>query len=208
MSEVAGLILAGGRSTRMGGRDKAFCRLGGEMLLARALRRLAPQLPQLAVSAGGDPSRFAGLPWPVLADAAGAGGPLAGVRAGLAWAAGLADPPRHLVTVPVDAPFFPEDLVARLMAAADGPGVLAVAVGAGGRQPVFAAWPLALAAALDAFLCAGETRRVGAFLDRHGARTVVFPPAASGPDPFFNVNTPADLAEAGRLAGPQAPAEN
>lgn len=192
-----GVILAGGLSTRMGGGDKALLELGGESLLARVAARLAPQVAALALSANGDPARFAPFGGPVLPDSLpGHPGPLAGVLAGLDWAAG--EGASHIVTAAVDTPFLPRDLVERLAAAAGGTGAaLALAAspveGRVRRHPTFGLWPVALRDDLRAAL-GGGLRKVSLWADRHGAARAVFD--AAGRDPFFNVNTPDDLARA------------
>lgn len=193
---IAGVILAGGRGSRMGGRDKALLTLGGRPLATHVATRLAPQVEMLAISANGDAGRFDFLGLDVIPDADDSfSGPLSGILAGLRWAARQHQPPRALVTAAVDTPFFPADLVTRLNEAAGaGPGS-AVAFSQGHRQPTFALWPLALADDLAGFLAEGDSRRLGAFLERHGAAPVDFTPA-DGRDPFFNINTPADLAAA------------
>jgi molybdopterin-guanine dinucleotide biosynthesis protein A len=177
----------------MGGRDKALLELAGRPLLGHVIGRLAPQVGPLALSANGDPGRFAAFGLPVIGDGALAGaGPLAGLLAGLDWAAGLgAD---ALVTAAVDTPFLPRDLVARLATAA-GPrgGAIAVAQGEAGpeRHPTAGLWPVGLRAALRADLAAGE-RRLGAWAEAQGCALARFP----DPDAFFNVNTPDDLVRA------------
>lgn len=192
---VAGLVLAGGRSTRMGGSDKAMTVLGGQTLLARAVARLAPQVKDLAVSS----NRLQGeaVDLPILADATPTfDGPLAGIEAGLQWAKlrGHAS----LASVAVDTPFFPPDLV-QCLSVGD-PARIQVARSGGRNHPVFALWPIAALEPLTAFLARAETRKVMAFLDEFGFEAVDF---ASNPfDPFFNVNTPDDLAEAERLIEP------
>ena len=190
---IPGLILAGGGARRMGGGDKALLPLAGRPLLAHVLDRLAPQLGPLALSANGDRKRFAAFGLPVLADEERAGaGPLAGLLAGLDWAATLGA--AELVTAAVDTPFLPRDLVARLRAAA-GPAGIAIAAAPGGagpeRHPTAGLWPVALRATLRADLAAGE-RRLGAWAAARGCALASFP----DPDAFFNVNTPADLARA------------
>ena len=193
MRQPVGVILAGGLARRMGGGDKGLLSLGGETILARVAGRLGPQVAALALNANGDAGRFAAFGLPVLADPVeGHPGPLAGVLAGLDWAKGQGA--GAIVTAAADTPFLPCDLVPRLLAAAEDAGTgLALAATADGRQPTFGLWPVALrddlAAALD-----GGTRKIVAWTDAHGAATAEF--ASDGLDPFFNVNTPDDLARA------------
>lgn len=186
---VAGLVLMGGRSSRMGGGDKALLTVGGETILAHALARFSPQVGSVALSANGDPSRLAVYGLTVLPDDAdGLGGPLAGVRAGLAWAAGLAGV-THLATVPGDAPSPPDDLVERLLA--EGRGGLASASGPDGVEPLHALWPLGVAPELARLIRAGvgSPRRA---LEALGAATVCYASRES----FRDIDTPADLAAA------------
>lgn len=196
---VPGVILAGGRATRMGGGDKGLRQVGGRTLLDRVIERLSDQCAPLALNANGDPARFAAFGLPVLADSLPHHpGPLAGVLAGLDWAAGLGAP--AIVTAAADTPFFPSDLAARLAAAA-GPSGLALAAspdetGRLQRHPTFGLWPVALRHDLRAALEAG-LRKIVLWTDAHGAGTAEFPSAPF--DPFFNVNTPEDIAEAERL---------
>ncbi|HHX88424.1 MAG TPA: molybdenum cofactor guanylyltransferase, partial [Paracoccus sp.] len=122
---VLGVILAGGRATRMGGGDKGLRQVAGRRLLDHVIDRLGPQVAGLAINANGDPARLAGFGLPVLPDSLpDHPGPLAGVLAGMDWAAGQGA--RAIVTAAADTPFFPPDLVARLQAAA-GPSGLALA---------------------------------------------------------------------------------
>lgn len=206
---LAGIILAGGRSSRMGeGGDKALLPLAGETLLARALARLAPQVDRIALSANRPASLYGSAGVDIVPDADDSrSGPLAGILAGLRWAQALDVPPdapcEAMVSVAVDTPFFPEDLAARLAAASEGGRMIAVAAAAGARHPTAALWPLAIADALARYLADGE-RRAGAFIARHPHVAVDFP-AHGGRDPFFNVNTPADLAEAEEILRGQAP---
>lgn len=200
MSEsVAGVLLAGGQSRRMGGGDKALLMLAGRPLLKHVADRLVPQVETLIVSANGDPVRFAALGLPVLADeTSDFPGPLAGVLAALAWMERVGVGPRLLVSLPADAPFIPRDLVARLRAALEGGAsrYAAVAQSRGRRHPVISLWTLAAAAEIRAALARGE-RKVEAMIDRLDAVVVPFPDFeidGRGVDPFFNVNTPEDLA--------------
>ena len=196
---ILGVILAGGRSTRMG-RDKSLITLAGQSLLARAIERLGPQVDDLAVSANGDPARLLRPGMTVLPDAIpGFAGPLAGVLAGLDW--GAAAGADRVQSVAVDTPFFPADLTDRLRrAAGDASGAVAVACSFGQEHPTFALWPVGLREDMRAFLQAGATFRVRDFLALCSVVTVDFSPIR-GIDPFFNVNRPDDLAEAEQLAG-------
>lgn len=207
MSSPLGVILAGGLATRMGGGDKGLLRVGGRTLLARAIDRLGPQVDGLALNANGDPARFAEYGLPVLPDTVpGFPGPLAGVLAGLDWAADRGA--ESIVTTAADTPFFPTDLVARLQAAATGPYPLALAAtprdgatlksgGKVNRHPTFGLWPVALRDDLRAALNDG-LRKVVLWTDRHGGTEALF--EAEPFDPFFNVNTPEDLERAEALA--------
>jgi len=186
-----GVILAGGLGSRLGGVDKALLPLAGAPLLAHAMARLSPQVERLALSANGDPARFARFGLPVLPDALpDHPGPLAGVLAGLDWAAGGgAD---AVVTAAVDTPFFPGDLAARL---ADGIGAAPVAIAAslGRRHPAFGLWRVTLRPELRLALATG-VRRLGVFADGVGAVAVRCPVRRI--DPFLNINTPDDLERA------------
>lgn len=196
---LPGIILAGGLATRMGGGDKCLKALRGRRIIDHVIERLAPQCAPLALNANGDPARFANLGLPVLPDSvAGHPGPLAGVLAGMDWAASLGA--AHVVSVAADTPFFPADLVARLWQAR-GPEGLALAATreSGGRpmrHPTFGLWPVALRDDLRAALAEG-LRKIVLWTDRHGTGTAEF--GTEPFDPFFNINTPEDVAEAERL---------
>ena len=190
-----GLILAGGAGRRLGGVDKALLTVAGTPLLSRVMARLAPQVGRVAVSANGDPSRLAAFAATVLDDGPWQGqGPLAGVLAGLLWARSAGQD--RLVTVAVDTPFLPGDLVSRLLAAAE--HGFAIAQSAGRRHPTCAVWPVRAQALVENALQTGE-RRIGHVLASAGAIEVAFDD--DGGDPFMNINTPQDLAAAERRAG-------
>lgn len=196
---ILGVVLAGGLARRLGGRDKALVRLGGETLLARAAARLAPQCPAgLVVSANGDADRLA-TALPVLPDPLpDRPGPLAGLLAALDFAARRPDV-ALVLTSAVDVPFVPADLARRLAAARSETGAAVACAASGGRlHPVQALWPVTLRDDLRRALAAGE-RRVEAFARRHGLVSVAW--RAEPHDPFHNVNTAGDLADAERRLG-------
>ena len=195
MKAPFGVILAGGRATRMGGGDKGLLPLGRKSIVEHVIERLSPQVTDLALNANGDPARFAGLGIPILPDSIGGYvGPLAGVLAGLDWAAERGGD--AIVTAAADTPFFPADLVPVLLSAAEKENKpIALARTANGRHPTFGLWPVALRDDLRAALNDG-LRKVVLWTDRHGTAMADFPTGAF--DPFFNVNTPEDLEQARR----------
>jgi molybdopterin-guanine dinucleotide biosynthesis protein A len=205
---VVGILLAGGRSSRMGGGDKCLRLLGGKPILAHIIERLRPQVSDIVINANGDESRFARFGLPVVADSGtGFAGPLAGIHAGLEWIKANRPGSSYGVTVATDIPFFPLDLVQRFLAEpADHPSFL-VARSDGGTHPVVGLWPVALVGDIERSLQQGM-RKVGGFTEQHGAVEISFPPVEIGGrpiDPFFNINRPEDLAEAEALVTVHAP---
>lgn len=200
-SSVLGVILAGGLARRMGGGDKALLPLGPGTLLAAVVDRLRAQVGTLVLNANGDPARFAAYGLEVVADPVpGFLGPLAGVLAGMEAAARRDPPLPWVVSLAADTPFFPRDLVARLLEAVNREGAeLACAASAGRTHPVFGLWPTRLAGELRRALVEEGERKIDAWTARYRLAVVDWPIAPF--DPFFNVNTPEDLAEAGRLTG-------
>lgn len=197
-ADTLGLILAGGLARRMGGGDKTLREAGGRPLLAYLIERLAPQVNGLVLNANGDPARFAAFALPVVADSvAGFAGPLAGVLAGLDWAATHRPDCVWVVSCPGDTPFPPADLVARLHAARAAAGLpMACAASGGHTHPPVGLWPVALRDALRQALAEGE-RKIDRWTARFGCAVAEWP--ADPVDPFFNVNTPEDVAEASRI---------
>ena len=189
MTGTAALILAGGRAARMGGGDKPLLAVAGQPMIARIIAALDEG--PVAISANGDPARFAGFGLPVLADGVFVGqGPLAGLLVGLEWAAGLgAD---TLLTVPGDTPFIPSGLGAALSPAP------ACAASNGRLHPLVALWPVGCRDALRQLLSSPGRRDVAHFARSIGMRRVDFPAAKW--DAFMNVNTPDDLAIARTIA--------
>lgn len=187
---IFGIILAGGQGRRMGGADKALLPLAGRALISHAIARLEPQVEQLALSANGNPARFAALGLPVLPDDTPMG-PLSGILSALQWAAARgAD---AVVSAPVDAPFVPGDLTPRLLLA--GNGGLTIAQSGGRLHPVCGLWPVSLAPALAAFLASGAKPKIMDFAAQHAAATADFPDDGA----FANLNTPQDITAAESL---------
>ena len=199
MAEIAGVLLAGGLSRRMGGGDKCLRLLHGQTILARVIERVAPQVGPLLINANGDKARFAAFGLPVRSDVVeGFAGPLAGVLTGMLWARACKPEPTWLASFATDAPFLPRDLVARLRAAlATGAADIASAKSGGRSHPVFALWPLALVEDLRRALVEEGIRKVDAWTARHRLVEVEF--ANQPVDPFFNTNRPEDLEEAEAL---------
>ena len=195
-----GLVLAGGLARRMGGGDKIMLRIGGATILERVLDRFRPQCAAMVLNANGDPARFATTGLPVVPDSIpDFAGPLAGILAGLDWAASHAPDIAWIASVPGDGPFLPRDLVARLHDAriADGKP-LACARSGDWRHPVVGIWPVALRADLRHALVDEDLHKIELWTARHGVAIAEWP---AGPvDPFFNVNTPQDAAQAEQIA--------
>jgi molybdenum cofactor guanylyltransferase len=192
-----GVILAGGLARRMGGGDKPLRHLAGKPILAHVMERIRPQVARLILNANGDPARFASWGLPVVADPMpDFPGPLAGVLAGMRWAAANAPEAADILTIPGDTPFLPRDLVERLVA---GRSQQPIACARSGDRihPVIALWPVRLADDLAQALTSG-TRKILAWAEGHGLASVVFDTRPV--DPFFNVNHPEDLAAAAQFA--------
>lgn len=198
---ILGVILAGGLARRMGGGDKGLSRIAGTTILQHIRDRVGPQVSALILNANGDARRFEGLGLEIVADSVpDVPGPLAGVLAALERAAAGAPATQTVLSVPCDCPFLPDDLVARLLAARDATGASIVCAASGGRQhPVVALWPVTLRFALRQALSQG-LRQVRRFSAVHGMAAAEWP--TDPIDPFLNINTASDLAEAERLWGP------
>jgi molybdenum cofactor guanylyltransferase len=192
---IAGAILAGGLSRRMGGGDKSLLPLGGRPMIQHIIARLSPQVAEVAINANGDLMRFSGFGKPVFADViTGHAGPLAGVLSSMKWAADAGY--SHVVTAAADTPFFPADLVQRFIGNAGDGATIVMATSNGNRHPVFALWPVAMADDLETWLKDTDTLKVMAWVRRHDLAFCDFPISPDGSDPFFNANTPEEFAEA------------
>ena len=208
-SKPTGLLLAGGQSRRMQGavphgpRDKALLEIGGKPMLAHVIERLAPQVGDMVLSANGDPARFASFGLPVVPDTiTDFAGPLAGLLAGMRWSQRKSPGTTHIVSVSTDAPFLPADLVLQFQSAV-GHREMAVAIAQCGTQlhSVIGLWPVVLADQLETALLSG-LRKVSAWTDRCETVVVDYAPVEMNGrkvDPFFNANTPQELATARQL---------
>jgi len=196
---IVGLLLAGGLSRRMGGGDKCLRVLAGRPIISHIIERVRPQVGALVLNANGDPARFATFGLPVAADnVAGFAGPLAGILAGLDWAAAAAPDSPMVLSVPSDAPFLPRDLAECLSAACRAEAADIVFAASGGQQhPVVGLWPVALREDLRRALVEENIRKVDLWTARYRVAVVDFP--LEPVDPFFNTNRPEDLAEAESL---------
>jgi molybdopterin-guanine dinucleotide biosynthesis protein A len=205
---IPAVLLAGGKASRMGGGDKCLRLLAGRTLLNHVIQRLRPQVREMVINANGDAARFAKFGLPVLPDEiTGQPGPLAGILAGMDWMAVQRPGTEYLLSVSTDCPFLPVDLVPRLVEALAGGAQIAIAASNGRSHPVIGLWRVALRKDLRRALGLENLRKVEAFCDRHRTRTVNFPGIVNLPggavDPFFNANTPEDLALAeGLLKAP------
>jgi molybdopterin-guanine dinucleotide biosynthesis protein A len=201
---VAGLILAGGRSRRMGGGDKCLLPLAGRPVLERIVERARAQVGPLVLNANGDPARFAAFGLPVVADAVpDYAGPLAGVLTGMEWAQAHAPDSPWLATFAADAPFLPDDFVELMLEAVHGTVAdMAVAASGGRDHPVFGLWPVRLAADLRHALERDGVRKVDMWTDRYRLARADWPDVPI--DPFFNLNTPEDFARAEALIAARA----
>jgi molybdopterin-guanine dinucleotide biosynthesis protein A len=195
-----GLVLAGGLARRMGGGDKLRIKIGSKTILERVIKAMTPQCARLVINTNGDPARFADTGLPVVADSVpDFAGPLAGVLAGLDWAAANAPDIEDVASVPGDCPFLPTDLVPRLTAARQQAGApLACARSGDWRHPVVGLWPVALREDLRRALTVEGLHKIEIWTARHGVAIADWP--ADPVDPFFNVNTPEDVAAAERVA--------
>jgi molybdenum cofactor guanylyltransferase len=203
MPLTLGLVLAGGLARRMGGGDKARITIGGRTILQRVLDCLKPQCGRVIINANGDLARFADTALSVVADSVpDFAGPLAGILAGLDWAAANMPDTAWLASVPGDCPFLPKNLVARLheaRASADVP--LACARSSEWRHPVIGLWPVHLRDELRHAIIGEGLHKIELWTARYGVAIADWPDTPI--DPFFNVNTPADAARAQALAALQ-----
>jgi len=197
--KTIGGILAGGRGRRMEGIDKPLAELAGRPLIAHVIDRLAAQTDGVIVNANSAPERFDAFGLDVVADRIGGfRGPLAGVHA-LMQAAHVRGA-SHVLVVPADTPLLPRNLLSRLKEAAADETVARIASSNRRQHPVVALWPAALATHLGDYLAATADLSMAAYLRQIRIAEADFTDP-DAPDPFFNINDPADLARAEQLIG-------
>jgi molybdenum cofactor guanylyltransferase len=197
---IPGVLLAGGLARRMGGGDKPMRTIGERTILERVIARLKPQCDGLILNANGDPARFAAFSLPVIPDGvADFPGPLAGILAGLDWAAANRPEVKWMLSAAADCPFLPRDLVSRLyQGLVEQNAELAVAASDGQSHPVIGLWSVSLREKLRHALVVEDVRKIDRWTARYPLATVTWP--VTPLDPFFNANTVEDIAEAERLA--------
>jgi molybdenum cofactor guanylyltransferase len=200
MTNIPGVLLAGGLARRMGGGDKPMRMIAGKTILERVIARLKPQCDGLILNANGDLARFAALGLPVVPDGvADFPGPLAGILAALDWMSAHRPEVNWVLSAAADCPFLPRDLVTRLDQAREARGAeLAVAASGGQSHPVIGLWSVALRDELRHALIKEDIRKIDLWTARYELATVTWPTKPL--DPFFNANTVEDIAEADRLA--------
>ncbi len=197
---IAGIILAGGLSRRMGGGDKFLQVVKGKPLLSHVIQRITPQVGVLALNLNGDPGRLNNEGLPVIADTLPDHlGPLAGILAGMEWAADLSPPMDFILTVPSDTPFLPADLTARLSASLKSKNSVALAASNEKVHAVVGLWRVSLAESLRYAIAIDGIRKVTDWVERCRPVIVIFPIIKR--DPFFNINTLADLRDAEQETG-------
>jgi molybdenum cofactor guanylyltransferase len=197
---ILGIVLAGGLSRRMGGGDKCLLPLAGKSLLQRTIERAQPQVKTLVINANGNSLRFARSKLPVIADVYTHNlGPLAGIHTGMSWMIAHNTEAEWLASFASDSPFFPTDLVARLLVAANKEkSPLAVAISNHQMQPIFALWHKSLFDKIETQLKTGQIAAMRDWV--HQQKPVLVEFSAVGYDPFFNINTPQDMYTAESLA--------
>jgi molybdopterin-guanine dinucleotide biosynthesis protein A len=185
------VVLAGGRSSRMGGGDKCLLPLDGKPMLAHVLDRIAPQVEGILINSNSPAALFTPFGWPVLPDVMpGFHGPLAGLLTGMTWARQSYRDATHILSTACDTPFLPRDLAQRLGDGLPANGI-AIARDHDRTHPVIGLWPIALADRLTTDMVIHDVRGVHQWLRGQAAREIVFDAAD-----FRNLNTRDDLRQA------------
>lgn len=194
-NKPAGVILAGGKSSRMGAERKALSLLNGETLLSRVIERLKPQVSQVWLSCEPGDEALSDFGLPLVEDALPRyRGPLTGLYSALRLL-NAAQQEHGLMLCPCDAPFMPEDLVERLLASAEGNDKpVAVVSYEGILQPTFSLWQNHHLAAVEAAVM--ERGQGGLKHMLYALPHVVVEWPTLEPPPFYNINTPEELSKA------------
>ena len=201
MTDIPGIILAGGLSRRMGGGDKGLLMLGKTTIIERVIDKISPQVGSLAININGDSSRFPDYKLPIIPDSIkGYLGPLSGILAGMEWA--FKNGNRYIATVAADTPFLPDDFIKRLHTMVKSKnlniGIAASRILSGDDvfiHPTFGIWEVALKDDLRDAL-ANDTRKIMFWAKKFKLDYYYFDTSDKLSDPFFNINTPDDLEEA------------
>jgi molybdopterin-guanine dinucleotide biosynthesis protein A len=203
---IVGIILAGGLSRRMGGREKSLLEIAGRPLAAHVAERLAPQVDRLVVNANGDPARFGALGLPVVPDSLpGNPGPLAGIAAGMNWARQNHPATSHVLSMPADTPFFPSDLRERLRTALPSAHAIAIARSNGRLHGACGLWPVEVEARIAQALAEGRNKVLDLVESSEWVAVDFDATAPAAIDPFFNINTSDDLERARALVAQTGP---
>ena len=201
MIDIPGIILAGGLSRRMGGGDKGLLMLGETSIIERVIDKISPQVGSLAININGDSSRFPDYKLPIIPDSIkGYLGPLSGILAGMEWA--FKNGNRYIATVAADTPFLPDDFIKRLHAMVKSKN-LNIGIAASRilstddvfMHPTFGIWEVGLKDDLRNAL-ANDTRKIMFWAKKFKLDYYYFDTSDKLSDPFFNINTPDDLAKA------------
>ena len=199
--DIPGIILAGGLSRRMGGGDKGLLMLGKTSIIERVIDKVSPQVGSLAININGDSSRFPDYKLPIVTDSIkGYLGPLSGILAGMEWA--FKNGNRYIATVAADTPFLPDDFIKRLHALVKSKN-LNIGIAASRilstddvfMHPTFGIWEVGLKDDLRDAL-ANDTRKIMFWAKKFKLDYYYFDTSDKLSDPFFNINTPDDLAKA------------
>ena len=188
-----GVILAGGSARRLGGKGKAFINISGVSLIELVLRKIETQVDRLAINTR-DKNSFSQYNYPIIEDLIteeGGSGPLAGISSAIKWAKKSINPVSHVITVPVDTPLLPIDLVHRMsLELKIKKSDIIFASSNNNIYPVISMWSLSLDNHLDKALSNG-VRKIDAFTSSYNVSTVDW--SFNDVDPFFNINNPEDI---------------
>ena len=196
VDKIAIAFIAGGRAHRMGGIIKPLIEIGGMTILARQLKTLSAYTPKF-INTNSDHSRFSDFALPLISDdIEGFAGPLAGIVASLDYTAAHHPEKQYVLSIATDAPFIPSDLPIKLYRALSNNYDIAQARSYSRRHPVFALWSISLRHDLREMLTRHDLRKIDDFTARHRTAIVDF---SGTPDPFLNINTPADIDKANIL---------